>query len=43
MGNVMKSERMEYVFIGSVKGNRHLGGKWIIFEGYLHLNLGRII
>lgn len=26
-GNVMKSERMEYVFIGSLKSNRHLGGK----------------
>lgn len=39
----MKFERMECIFIGSVKGRRHLGRKRIIFEGYLHLNLGGII
>lgn len=33
---------MECVFIGSVKGKRHLGRKWKKIEGYLHLNLGGI-
>lgn len=43
MGNIMKFERMECIFIGFVKSKRHLGRKRVIFEGYLHLNLGGII